>query len=292
VLVNGRHVSEDEPPFFAVAPGFFATLQLRVLAGRDFTLRDDGKAPAVAIVNEAFARRYFPAGNALGQRVTAAHSRFWQDMEVIGVVSNATHYSLREPARACVFVPFFQQSPERIGFGTFEIRGEGSLAAIASAVEGVIGPKLPEATVKTRSFTAQVESSIRSERLTAQLAGFFALLTLALGAIGLYGLLAYRVAQRTSEIGVRIALGARRSQVIWMVLRGGLRLVGIGLAVGVPAALLASRLVAGMLYGLVPTDAPTVAIATAILGLTGIAAGVLPARRAARVEPMAALRCE
>jgi predicted permease len=292
VLVNGQRVAEGEPPFFAVAPGFFAALQLRLHAGRDFTLSDDGKAPAVAIVNESFARRYLRAGEALGQRVTAADSRFWQDMEVIGVVSDAAHYSLREPARPCVFVPFFQQAPDRIGFGTFEIRGEGSLAAIASAVEAVIGPKLPGATVKTRSFTAQVESSIRSERLTAQLAGFFGLLALALGAIGLYGLLAYQVAQRTGEIGVRIALGARRSQVIWMVLRGGLRLVGIGLAVGVPAALLASRLLTGMLFGLTPTDAPTVAIATAVLGLAGIAAGVLPARRAARVEPMAALRCE
>jgi ABC-type antimicrobial peptide transport system permease subunit len=155
-----------------------------------------------------------------------------------------------------------------------------------------MGPKLPGAALKTRSFTAQVENSIRSEKLTAQLAGFFGLLALALGAIGLYGLLGYRVAQRTGEIGIRIALGARRSQVVWMVLGNGLQLVGIGLVLGVPAALLASRLLTGMLYGLTPTDVPTIAMAVAGLILTAVAAGLLPARRAARVEPMAALRCD
>jgi predicted permease len=292
VMVNGRRISGEEPPFFAVAPGFFGALGLRHLAGRDFTLRDDGRAPAVVIVNEAFARRYLPQGDALGQRITAADSRFWQNMEVVGVVSDAAHYSLREPMQPCVFVPFFQQAPERIGSGTFEIRGEGSLASVAAAVETVMGPKLPGAALKTRSFTAQVENSIRSEKLTAQLAGFFGLLALALGAIGLYGLLGYRVAQRTGEIGIRIALGARRSQVVWMVLGNGLQLVGIGLVLGVPAALLASRLLTGMLYGLTPTDVPTIAMAVAGLILTAVAAGLLPARRAARVEPMAALRCD
>jgi predicted permease len=292
LMVNGRRVSEEEPPFFAVAPGFFAALQLRLLAGRDFTLGDDGRAPAVVIVNDAFARRYFPEGDALGHRVTAADSRYWQDMEVVGVVSNAAHYSLREPPRPCVFVPFFQQAPERIGSGTYEIRGEGSLSAIASAAEAAIGPKLPRAPLKARSFTAQLESSIRSERLTAQLAGFFGLLALALGAIGLHGLLGYRVAQRTGEIGIRIALGARRSQVVWMVLGSGLRLVAVGLALGVPAALLASRVLAGMLYGLTPTDVPTIALAVTVLASTALAAGLLPARSAARVEPMTALRCD
>ena len=292
VLVNGRRVGEEEPPFFAVSPGFFAALHMRITTGRDFTLRDDAGAPAVAIVNEEFVRRFMPDGGALGQHVSVADSRYWQNMEIVGVASNAAHYSLREPLRPCVFVPFFQQPPDRMAFGTYEIRGAGSLAAIASAVETVMREKLPGVFVKTRSFTAQVESSIRREILMAQLAAFFGLLALALGAIGLYGLLGYRVTQRTGEIGIRIALGARRTQVVWMVLSSGLRLVGIGLAVGLPAALWASRVVSGMLYGLSPTDAPTIAAAVVVLVATGVAAGFVPARRASLVEPMAALRCE
>jgi len=292
VLVNGQRVGEEDAPFFAVSPGFFAALRMRLAAGRDFTLRDDERAPAVVIVNEEFVRRFIPAGRALGQRVSVASSRYWQAMEIVGVVSNAAHYSLREPLRPNVFVPFFQQAPDRMVFGTFEIRGKGSLGALASAVETVMRRKLPGIPVKTRSFTAQVENSIRREILMAQLASFFGLLALALGAIGLYGLLSYKVTQRTSEIGIRIALGARRTQVVWMVLSSGLRLVGIGLAIGLPAALWASRLVAGMLYGLSPTDAPTIAAAVIVLAATGVAAGFVPARRASRVEPMAALRCE
>jgi ABC-type antimicrobial peptide transport system permease subunit len=213
-------------------------------------------------------------------------------MEIVGVVSDAAHYSLREPMRPTVFVPFFQQPRERIGSGTFEIRGEGSLRAVAAAVETVMLERLPGANLKTRSFTAQVESSIRRETVMAQLAGFFGLLALALGAIGLYGLLGYRVSQRTGEIGVRIALGADRGRVVRMILLGGLRLVGIGIALGVPAALWGSRLAAGLLYGLDPTDAPTIAAAVVVLLLTGIAAGLAPALRAARVEPMAALKYE
>jgi putative ABC transport system permease protein len=292
VLVNGQRVGEEDAPFFAVSPGFFAVLRMRLAAGRDFTLRDDERAPAVVIVNEEFVRRFIPAGRALGQRVSVASSRYWQDMEIVGVVSNAAHYSLREPLRPSVFVPFFQQAPDRMAFGTFEIRGAGSLGALASAVETAIRRKLPGVPVKTRSFTAQVENSIRREILMAQLAGFFGVLALALGAIGLYGLLSYKVTQRTSEIGIRMALGARRTQVVWMVLSSGLRLVGIGLAIGLPAALWASRLVAGMLYGLSPMDAPTIAAAVIVLVATGVAAGFVPARRASRVEPMAALRCE
>ena len=254
--------------------------------------RDDAGTPAVAIVNEEFVRRFIPNGSALGQRVSAADSRYWQNMEIVGVVSNAAHYSLRDPLRPCVFVPFFQQAPDRMAFGTFEIRAEGSLGAVASAVETVMQEKLPGIPVKVRSFTAQVEDSIRREILMAQLAGFFGLLALALGAVGLYGLLGYRVTQRTREVGIRIALGARRIQVVWMVLSSGVRLVAIGLVVGLPVALWASRAVTGMLFGISPGDAPTIAASVAVLLVSGIAASWIPARRASRVEPMAALRCE
>jgi ABC-type antimicrobial peptide transport system permease subunit len=224
--------------------------------------------------------------------VSAADSRDWQDMEIVGVAHDAAPYSLREPRRPCVFVPLFQIPPDRMGSGTFEIRAAGSLSATASAVENLMRPRLPGVPVKTRSFTAQVENSIRSEILMAKLGGFFGVLALALAAVGLYGLLAYTVTQRTGEIGIRMALGARPGQVVWMVLRGGLRLVGVGLAVGVPAALWASRLLSSMLYGLSATDARTIVMSVSVLALTSLAAGFLPAQRASRVEPVAALRSD
>ena len=292
VLVNGQRVSEEEPPFFAVAPGYFRTLQTPMAEGRDFTLRDDNRASPVAIVNEEFVRRYLPGGAALGQRVSAADSRYWQDMEIVGVVRNSVAYSLREPLRPCVFVPFFQQAPDRIAFGTFEIRAAGSLAATASAVESVMRRKLPGVPVKTRSFTAQVEESFRREILMAKLAGLFGALALGLGAVGLYGLLSYTVTQRTGEIGIRMALGARRGQVVRMVLGGGMGLVAVGLAVGLPSALWGSRLISSMLFGVGPTDASTIGASVAVVAATGLAAGFLPAHRASRVDPMAALRCE
>lgn len=292
VLVNGQRIGEEEPPFFAVSPGYFRTLQIGIAEGRDFSLRDDASAPPVAIVNEEFVRRYIASGSPLGQHLSAADSRYWQNMEIVGVARNSAPYSLREPVRSCVFVPFFQQPPDRIAFGTFEIRAAGSLRATASAVEGVMRLHLPGVPLTTRSFSAQVEDSFRREILMAKLADFFGALALALGAIGLYGLLSYMVTERTGEIGVRMALGAQPGQVVWMVLRGGLHLVGLGLAVGVPVALWASRLVSSMLYGVRATDARTVATSVAVLVLTGVAAGSFPARRASRVEPVAALRCE
>ena len=292
VLVDGRGMGEDEPPFFAVSPGFFATLQTRVVRGRDFGPRDDRSAPPVAIVNEEFLRRFIPDGDALGRRVSVADSPSFQDMEVVGVAANAIPYSLREPARPCVFVPLFQLPAGRLASVTFEIRAAGSLAGVATAVETVMRARLPGVPVATRSFTAQVESSIRREILMARLASFFGALALALGAVGLYGLLGYLVTQRTGEIGIRMALGARRGQVIRMVLGGGLRLVAIGLALGLPLVAGIARLVAGLLFDLSPTDAPTIAAAVAVLTATALAAGLLPARRASRVDPMTALRCE
>ena len=292
VQVNGQRASEDEPPFFAISPGYFAALSISFVAGRDFSDRDRAGAPPVAIVNQEFVRRFIPSGQPIGQSVSAADSRFWQNMEIVGVTANSVPYSLREPARPCVYVPFFQQPPERAGFGTFEIRASGSLRAISSAVEQVMRPLAPGLPLTVRSFTAQVEDSIRREILMAQLAGFFGVLALVLAAVGLYGLLAYMVTQRTAEIGIRMALGAQRKQVVWMVLASALRLVTIGIVLGLPAAWWMSRLVSTMLFGLKPTDPLTIAASVAVLTAAGLLAGFLPAHRASRVEPMTALKYE
>ena len=291
VQINGQTVSEEDVVFFAVSPGFFSALSIPLEMGRDFSMRDDGTAPPVAIVNEEFVRRLLPGGrNPLGQLVSATDSRFWKNMEIVGVVGNSRPYSLREPLRPCIYVPFFQQPPDRIGFGTFEVKASGSLSAVTREIARTLGRQLPGEPLNVRPFTAQVESSIRREILMAQLAGFFGILALLLAAVGLYGLLAYAVAQRTSEVGIRIALGANPRAVVRMMLARGMRPVAAGILIGLPVAFWACRLVSAMLYGMKPFDAATIAGAVVILTLAALAAGFVPARRAAKVDPVVALR--
>jgi ABC-type antimicrobial peptide transport system permease subunit len=175
---------------------------------------------------------------------------------------------------------------------TFEIYAAGSLAQVAAAVQSEVQPKLPGTPLKIRTLTAQLESSLVQERLMATLAGVFGSLALLLAGVGLCGLLGYTVARRTSEIGIRVALGAQRSQVLWLVMRDALLMVAWGAALGFPAAVAASRVVSSMLFGVKGTDVSTVMSAAAILVLVGALAGFLPARRAFGIDPMVALRHE
>jgi putative ABC transport system permease protein len=291
VSVNGKSASEGDVIFFAVSPGFFTALSMRLKAGRDFSIRDDGSALPVAIANEEFVRRFMPGGrNPLGQEVSAADSRFWKNMQVVGVVGNSRPYSLREPVRPCLYVPFFQQPPDQIGFGTFEVKASGSRSVVAANLQQTLSRQFPSVPLQIRPFTVQIENSIRGSIVLAQLTRFFGLIALLLAAVGLYGLLAYAVAQRTSEIGIRMALGAKPAAVVRMMVGRAARLVVAGILIALPVAWWASRLVAALLYGIEPFDPGTVAAAVAILILVALAAGFIPARRAAKVDPMAALR--
>jgi len=291
VQVAGQPASDEDVVFFAVSPRFFAALGIPLLRGRDFSPRDDADAPRAAIVNQEFVRRFLPAGlDPLGQIVSASDSRFWRNMQLVGVVGDSRPYSLRQPLRPCVYVAFFQQPPGAMAYGTFEIRAAGSLSAVAGDVRRVLARQFPGTPFEVRPFTAQVEASIRREILMAQLAGFFGILALLLAAVGLYGLLAYAVARRTSEVGIRIALGAEPSAVVRMMLAHGLRPVGAGILIALPVAWWACRLVAALLYGMRPFDPVTIAAAVAALTLVALAAAFVPARRAARVDPMVALR--
>jgi predicted permease len=291
VQVAGQPASEEDVVFFAVSPGFFSALGTPLKTGRDFSMRDDSTAPPVTIVNEEFVRRFLPAGrNPLGQLVSASDSRFWKNMEIAGVAANSRPYSLREPLRPVVYVPFFQQAPDRMGFGTFEVKASGSLRAVAAEISNTLAQQVPGAPLQVRPFTAQVQDSIRREILMAQLAGFFGILALILAAVGLYGLLAYVVAQRTSEVGIRIALGAEPSSVVRMMLARGMRPVVAGILLGLPVAWWACRFVGAMLYGMKPFDGVTIAAAVVALALVALAAACVPARRAAKVDPMVALR--
>ena len=291
VQINGQNASDEDVIFFAVSPGFFSALSIPLKTGRDFSLRDDGSAAPVAIVNEEFVRRFLRGGlQPLGQRVSASDSRFWKNMEIVGVAGSSRPYSLREGTRPCIYVPFFQQAPDRISFGTFEVKASGSLSAVSAAIARTLERQVPGVPLKVRPFTAQVEASIRGEILMAQLGAFFGILALLLAAVGLYGLLAYAVAQRTSEVGIRIALGANPLAVVRMMLARGMQPVIAGILIGLPVAWWACRFVSAMLFGMKPFDAITIASAVAMLTMVAFAAAFVPARRAAKVDPVVALR--
>jgi predicted permease len=291
VQINGQSVSEEDVVFFAVSPGFFSTLSIPFRMGRDFTMRDDASAPAATIVNQEFVRRYMGGDrNPLGQMVSAADSRFWKNMQIVGVVADSRPYTLRQGVRPCIYVPFFQQPPDRVSFGTFEVRAAGSLRAVSGQIVQSLARQLPGEPLQVRAFTTQVEGSIRREILMAQLAGFFGILALILAAVGLYGLLSYAVAQRTPEVGIRIALGAEPMTVVKMMLAQGMRPVLVGILISLPAAWWAGRFVRALLFGMEPFDASTIAAAVAMLAAVALAAVFVPARRAAKVDPMVALR--
>jgi predicted permease len=292
VLVNGQPVSEEAPVFFAVSPGYFATLSIPLLAGRDFTAHDVTGAPPVVIVSQEFVRRFMQAGHPIGQHVSVADSRLYQGMEIVGVAANSVPYSLRESPRPCVFVPFFQPPQGAMGFGTFEIKVAGSLRAVSAAVEKIMQTRAPGLPLKVRSFSAQVEDSMRREIVMAQIAGFFGVLALVLATVGLYGLLAYMVTQRTGEIGIRMALGAGRIHVVRMVLGDAARLMAVGIVLGWLVTWFASRVTSSLLYGVKPTDPFTMTVSVLVLAVAGLAAGFIPAYRAAHVEPMVALKYE
>jgi predicted permease len=292
VSINGQPPTQESAHFNSVSPRFFETLGTPRVLGRDFTEHDEPGAAAVAIVNEAFVRRYLPGVPPMGQQVAMAEARA-KPMEIVGVVKDAVSFSLREPPPPTVYVPYLQ-NPEAIGFIYFEIRAGGSLSQTAALVRDDLRARFPQTPVQAQvlPLTEQVDRALIQERLLAALGTCFGALALMLAGVGLYGLLAYTVTRSTSEIGIRMALGAMPGEVLWLVLQSALRLVGLGVAVGILAAWVASRLVAAMLFGLTATDPLTILGATLMLMLAALLAAFLPARRAIQVDPMVALRHE
>jgi predicted permease len=287
IAVNGQPVGSGEMHFNQVAPRYFETLNTPFVLGRDFTVRDDATAPGVAIVNEAFVRQYLPNGRPLEQRVSVVGSP--AEREVVGVVKDAVYETLRQTPPPTVYIPYLQSGG---GGVTLEIFAAGSLAQVESTIRAEVQPKLAGKPMQIRTLTARLERSLVQERLMATLASAFGLLALALASVGLYGVLAYAVVRRTGEIGIRMALGARRTQVLALVLNSALRMLALGTLLGLPAAWVTSRVIASMLFGLTVDDPTTIAGAVTALLVTGIAAAYIPARRATRIEPLVALRCE
>jgi predicted permease len=271
-------------------PDFFTTLGVPVLAGRDFADSDTATSLPVGIINEEFAKRFFPNKNPLGHHIGPSGGPNFQ-MTVVGVVKDHKYRSIDEAPIPMAWY-MYAQIPV-IGPENVELRVHGQPLAILPAAQKVLqqmDPNLP--LLKPMAQRAQYEETISQQLLFARLAGFFAILAVVLVATGLYGTLAYRVNNRTMEIGVRMAVGAQRGQVVWMVLRDSLMLTALGVAIGIPFAMLTGRALASSLYGVKPDDAATFAFAVLGIVVVAMAASMIPARRAANVDPLTALRSE
>jgi predicted permease len=273
-----------------VRPGYFQAIGLPLLRGRDFTQEDisseselfpDGRGPEVAIINETLARQYFGAANPLGKRIGFSKSQY--TIKIIGVAKDSVYNTLRNKIRA-IYVP------SQTG-NLLVVRAEGPAAPPVTTIRREILAVDKNLVIgEMYTFSQLLDQDLFLERLLAKLSSFFSLLALLLACIGLYGVMSYDVARRTHEIGIRMALGAQRRDVISLVLRETMLLVAIGVIIGLSAALGATRLIASLLYGLSPNDPLTIALAGLLLLAVAALAGYLPARRASRVDPMVALR--
>src|SRR6266511_1621471 len=281
----------------AVGPRFFETMGTPVVSGRDFGSQDetrasslDIRAPRTGVINQSMARRYFAEGDPVGKRLQFGDPS-GPKYEIVGVVEDVRHRSLRESPQPTLYVPFFQ-APGDIGL-TFSVRTTGPSDAMAATLRNVVREIDPTLQVRDmRTMNDVVSGALHQERVLAQLGGFFSLFALGLACLGLYGVLSLAVVQRTREIGMRIALGAQRSDVLSLVIGKGLKLTLLGLVIGLAGALAATRLVSNILYGVAPTDPATFTGVSFLLVFVSVIASWLPARRAAKVDPMEALRYE
>jgi predicted permease len=280
-----QHVTNN-----SVGPDFFQAMGLPILTGRGFGAQDTEASPKVAVISEALALRLFLGDSPLGRRFGIGGPEHSEEIEVIGIVRNAKYGDLMEEPQPMAYYPYSQS----INFlSNFEVNFSGDPGAIVAETRRAIkevNRDLP--IVEAVRMSEHVGRSLVQQKLIAKLSSFFGLLALLLACIGLFGIMSYSVARRTNEIGIRMALGADRSDVLRLVMREGLAPVLIGVVIGLPAALGGSQLIASLLFGIKPVDPLTIFVATLLLLTMAAIAGYLPARKASRVDPMTALRCE
>lgn len=279
---------ENMVEYNASSPGYFATMGIPVLRGRDFNDQDTEGSPPVGIVNEELVRQYFPGQDPIGRRYRDDYDGKWRT--IVGVVGSVKHQQPTNPPMPGVDAPLSQwPSP----WMWIVIRGRGDASSVIAAARQVVrqlNPDLP--LVKVRTMREVVSDSLMAPRLLMEFFGIFAAFALLLDAIGIYGIVDYSVRQRTHEMGIRVALGASRGKVIRLVLKRGVLPAVVGVLLGVPAALAASGLLRALLYGISPRDLTVFLGVPVVLLLVALGASILPARRAARVDPVIALRCE
>jgi predicted permease len=273
----------------ALSPGYFATMQIPILEGRDFTVMDVKENPKVAIVNRRFAEHFFKGRSAVGKRLGRGVSPTTKlDVEIVGVVADSLYEGPREGVRRQVFIPNW--GPSSAAFYVRTQSGSASAFNLIRHEVKALDASMPVYAMKTLS--GQLDETLLTDRLIALLSAGFGMLATVLASIGLYGVMAFVVARRRKELGIRLALGARPGTVIWLVMREVLVLLAIGLAIGIPAAMALGKYVASQLYGIQPDD-PLIAVSTlVILTVVSAAAGLIPAHRASRIDPILAIRYE
>lgn len=288
-----------------VSPRFFETIGQSLIRGREFTDQDTATSRMVAVVNQAFVKKFFPKEDPIGRHFGTFDQKYADDYEIVGIVADAKYNNPRDDYRPMYFRPLtqynrgFKESQMAIAEGrslfpnSITVQFQGDSAALESLARRTLTSINPDLTiVDFKSLDYQVADNFNQERLISRLTGLFGLLALVLASVGLYGITAYSVARRTSEIGLRMALGANRQNVLALILRSALLLVGLGLAIGIPVALLGGRLMRSQLYGVRTYDPLTLLGAILVLSFAAAFAGFLPARRASSIEPMNALRIE
>jgi predicted permease len=274
-----------------VGPSFLATMQIPILLGRDLTDRDQSGAAKVAVVNDLFAKKYFGGGNPLGRHI-AVGSKSAPDVEIVGVAKATRHQSLKNDIEPVVYLAY-GADPADLGGMNYEVRAAGDPLALVATVRRLAqaaDSRIPLSDVHTQAEL--IDQTIGQERTFATLCTWFALLAVSIACVGLYGTMAYAVARRTNEIGVRMALGARRGRLVWMVLREVLALSAAGLAIGLPVAYALAHVVESYLFGMKARDPLVLVAAPLVLIVAAVAAGYGPALRASRIDPWTALRNE
>jgi predicted permease len=280
-----------------ISPGFFTTMGIPVLLGRDFRPQDDSAIPKVVIINETLARYYFGNSSPLGKHLGWGRIDR-RPLEIVGVVKDSKYGNLGEQTPRFFYLPFLQQADSFAGvIRLLEVRTMADPGMVAAEVRDKVNSTTSSLQVqKINTMMIQVQDSLRQQSMLARLASSFGLFALLLASMGLYGIMSHAVTRRTNEIGIRMALGAQRSQILWMMLREALLLVAVGMIVGIPAALactrLASSLISGLVFGVKAIEPNVILASVLILGLVALLAGYAPARRAAQISPLQAIRHE
>jgi predicted permease len=278
-------------PFNVVGPGFFYTVGIPLFAGREFGVMDQANSPPVAVVNRAFAQKLFGEDNPVGKRFGNAGAGSSSQIEIVGVIGDAKYGGLRQQPTPMFYMPLFQNFEERPYY--VHVRMAGNPPAVIAAMRREIQAMDQDISVyDVRTINQVIDRLLQHDRMFAVLASVFGLLALLLTSIGIYGVVAYQITRRTGEVGIRMALGAQRGDVLWMFMRETLLVLAVGAAIGLPAAVAAAYALRSLLFGLEPSDPVTIIWAMVTLVGAGALACFLPARRASRMEPMVALRLE
>ena len=291
VHIQGTNTEGLHTDFAMIMPGFFPTVGISLLRGRTFNWQDDGHSSHVAMVSANFAAKWFPHGDAIGQRLDITTEPKWQSVEIVGIVADASLYDIWKHEPLTVYVPVTQYGGY-MGWSELLVQTRASPEVMANTVQQTVQSLGHEYVPSFRTIGDDVDRSLLNQRVIAVLSAFFGGLALLLAALGLYGLTSCTVTRRTRELGIRLALGAQRHEVLRMILRETLALTLIGVAIGLPCALAATRLIAHMLFGVTPYDPITLGAVAIALVAVGALASYIPARRAMHVDPMVALRYE